>query len=256
VLDPDPPLLLRRGDGTRREVALVTMPPEGDVLAKVASRGAVEVDDLRRINLVGPGAAPPPEVRELSGWWVHLPTYDKWRQKLRALVENDAQRDQLTPGVSQGAVRDALGTSAAHFIDQLAADAGLEQHSGYIRLPRVRIDLGRAEAGVAKLEARLHANPFVAPLAGELDSLGLGVRELAAAERAGRVFRLQGGVVLLPSAPALAIQALAQLPQPFTTSQARQALGTSRRVAIPLLEHLDGIGRTRRIDDEHREVVR
>ena len=78
----------------------------------------------------------------------------------------------------------------------------------------------------------------------------------AAAERARRVLRLQGGVVLLPSAPALAVQALAQLPQPFTTSQARQALSTSRRVAIPLLEYLDGRGWTRRIDDEHREVVR
>jgi selenocysteine-specific elongation factor len=109
---------------------------------------------------------------------------------------------------------------------------------------------------VAKLEARLHADPFLAPLAGDLVALGLGVRELAAAERAQRVLRLEGGVVLLPSAPELAVQALAQLPQPFTTSQARQALGTSRRVAIPLLEHLDGLGRTRRVDDEHREVVR
>ena len=171
-------------------------------------------------------------------------------------MEKDDLRDQLTPGVSQGAVREALGTSAAHFIDQLVADAGLEQHNGYVRLPRARADLGRAEAGVAKLEARLLADPFLAPLAGDLVALGLGVRELAAAERARRVFRLQGGVVLLPSAPDLAIQALAQLPQPFTTSQARQALGTSRRVAIPLLEYLDGRGRTRRIDDEHREVVR
>jgi len=33
-------------------------------------------------------------------------------------------------------------------------------------------------------------------------------------------------------------------------------LSTSRRVAIPLLEYLDGRGRTRRIDDDHREVVR
>jgi selenocysteine-specific elongation factor len=232
------------------------MPPEGDVLAKVADGGAVEADYLRRLNLLGPDAAPPPEVREVSGWWVHLPTYDKWRQQLRALVENDARRDQLTPGVSQGAVRDALGTYAAQFIDQLIADAGLEQYNGYVRLPRARIDLGRAEAGVAKLEARLLANPFLAPLVGDLAALGLGVRELAAAERARRVLRLQGGVVLLPSAPDLAIQALAQLPQPFTTSQARQALGTSRRVAIPLLEHLDARGWTRRVDDEHREVVR
>ncbi|MGX9389740.1 selenocysteine-specific translation elongation factor [Nitrobacteraceae bacterium UC4446_H13] len=256
VLDPDPPQLLRRGAASRRGVALAAMPREGDVLAKVAASGAVEVNYLRRIGLVGPDAAPPPEVRELGGWWVHLAAYDEWRRQLRVLVETDAERDQLTPGVSQGAVRDALGVSAAPFIDRLVADAALEQHSGYVRLPRVRADLGRAEAGVAKLEARLLANPFLAPLAGDLAALGLGVRELAAAERARRVLRLQGGVVLLPSAPTFAIQALAQLPQPFTTSQARQALGTSRRVAIPLLEHLDGRGLTRRVDDEHREVVR
>jgi selenocysteine-specific elongation factor len=109
---------------------------------------------------------------------------------------------------------------------------------------------------VAKLEARLLASPFLAPLAGDLAALGLGVRELAAAERAQRILRLEGSVVLLPSAPERAIRALAQLPQPFTTSQARQALSTSRRVAIPLLEYLDGIGRTRRVDDDHREVVR
>jgi selenocysteine-specific elongation factor len=256
VLDPDPPQLLRRGDSAQRRVVLAAMSSEGDVLTKVASRGAVDADDLRRIGLLGPDAAPPSEVRELNGWWVHLPTYDAWRRQLRSLVEHDAQRDQLTPGVSQGAVRDALGPAAAHFIDQLVADAGLQQHNGYVRLPQARTDLGRAEAGVAKLEARLLATPFLAPKADELAALGLGSRELAAAERVRRVLRLQGGVVLLPSAPTLAVQALAQLPQPFTTSQARQALSTSRRVAIPLLEYLDGRGWTRRIDGEHREVVR
>ena len=35
---------------------------------------------------------------------------------------------------------------------------------------------------------------------------------------------------------------LAGLPQPFTTAEARKALGTTRRVAIPLLEFLDRPG--------------
>ena len=48
---------------------------------------------------------------------------------------------------------------------------------------------------------------------------------------------------------------LAALPQPFTTSQARQALGSTRRVVIPLLEHLDGRGWTERLDTDHRRVV-
>ena len=46
------------------------------------------------------------------------------------------------------------------------------------------------------------------------------------------------------------------LPQPFTPSEARQALGTTRRVVMPLLEHLDGRGWTRRLDGSHRQVVR
>ncbi|WP_369821404.1 SelB C-terminal domain-containing protein [Kocuria sp. CNJ-770] len=62
--------------------------------------------------------------------------------------------------------------------------------------------------------------------------------------------------MLLPTAPALAMRELARLPQPFTTSQARQALGTTRRVAIPLLEHLDARGWTRRLDAGHRTVAR
>ncbi len=192
----------------------------------------------------------------MSGWWVHPPAYDAWRRRLRALVENDVQRDPLSPGVSQGAVRDAIGASATHFLDQLVADTQLELRNGYVQLPLVRANLGRAEAGVATLEARLLAHPFLAPKIDELAALGLGSRELATAERVQRLLRLQGGIVLLPSAPALAIRKLAQLPQPFTTSQARQALETSRRVAIPLLEFLDKRGWTRRIDDEHREVVR
>jgi len=48
---------------------------------------------------------------------------------------------------------------------------------------------------------------------------------------------------------------LRALPQPFTTSQARQALGTTRRVAIPLLEFLDAHGLTDRIDQLTRRVI-
>lgn len=256
VLDPDPPPLRRRGDAARRGVALAGMPPQGDVLAKVARQGAAEVRHLGRLGMLAEDAVPPEEVRVLGGWWVHVPTYDVWRRRLRSLVDSEHERDTLSTGVSQGALRAALGTPAAHFLDQLVLDAGLEQQGGHVRRPGARDDLGPAEPGIAELEARLEEAPFQAPEADDLVALGLGVRELAAAERRGRVLRLPDGVVLLPSAPALAMRTLAALPQPFTTSQARQALGTSRRVVIPLLEHLDGRGWTRRIDEGHREVVR
>jgi selenocysteine-specific elongation factor len=68
--------------------------------------------------------------------------------------------------------------------------------------------------------------------------------------------RLGGDVVLLPSATNEALTRLAALPQPFTASEARQALGTTRRVAIPLLEHLDAQGHTERVDATSRRVSR
>lgn len=256
VVDPDPPKLSRRGDGTRRGVALAGMGSGGDVLAKVALHGAVEEEHLRKLGMLVADEVPPGEVRVIDGWWVHIPTYDDWRRQLRSLVESDHERDHLSTGVSQGAVREALGQLAGHFLDRLIIEAELEQRGGQVRLPGGRDDLGPTEAAVAHLVARLKDVPFQAPEADELAKLGLGVRELAAAERHGRLLRLRDGVVLLPTAPALAMRTLAQLPQPFTTSQARQALETSRRVAIPLLEYLDGRGWTRRIDDQHRAVAR
>src|SRR5699024_3276747 len=96
-------------------------------------------------------------------------------------------------------------------------------------------DLGPAEIAVAKLEAQLAQEPFVAPDAHTLQRLGLGTSELAAAERAGRLLRIDG-IVLLPSAPKQAAKILAQLPGEFTLSEARKALATTRRVAVPLLE--------------------
>jgi selenocysteine-specific elongation factor len=109
---------------------------------------------------------------------------------------------------------------------------------------------------VHALEQRLRTDPFDVPEADDLAALGLASRELAAAERVGRLLRLAEGIVVLPSAPALAMRTLSALPQPFTTSAARQALGMTRRTVIPLLEHLDRRGWTRRLDAGHREVTR
>ncbi len=64
------------------------------------------------------------------------------------------------------------------------------------------------------------------------------------------------GVYLLPTAYGEALRRVAALGGPFTTSEARRALGTTRRVAVPLLEALDAAGRTRRIDATRREVLR
>ncbi|KNX38828.1 selenocysteine-specific translation elongation factor [Luteipulveratus halotolerans] len=254
VLDADPPALTRRGDGVRRTTALADLRPEGDVLAEVARRGVVEVTTLSRLGLATDVC--PADVIAVDGWWAHRPAYDAWAARLHTALDRLHTDDPLAPGLSRGAVRDLLGLPSDAFVDALVRDGGLEQEGGHVRLPGRAGGLGAASSAVAAVESRLRDEPFAAPEADDLTSLGLGARELAAAERLGRLLRLDGGVVLLPNAPALAMRTLATLPQPFTTSGARQALGTTRRVVIPLLEHLDGRGWTRRIDAGHREIVR
>jgi selenocysteine-specific elongation factor len=254
VLDADPPMLLRRGDSGRRAAALAAMDVGGNVATEVARRGAVPESHLCRLGLSTKTV--PAEVRVLGDWWVHEPAYEAWQQRLRAAVDEVHARDPLADGLSRGAARDVLAVPDESLLDSVIRDAGLEQEGGHIRIPGLRDELGHAEAAVSELETRLRAEPFRAPEAYELSALHLGVRELAAAERAGRLLRLRDGVVLLPTAPALAMRELARLEQPFTTSQARQVLSTTRRVAIPLLEHLDARGWTRRLDAGHREVVR
>ncbi len=256
VLDADPPALRRRGDSTRRAAALTEMTSSGDLRGEVARRGAVQEQSLRRLGLLSAaGAAPPDGVRVVHGWWVHNVTYADWQRRLRTALFELHERDRLAAGLSRGAARALLALPDDSLLDAVIRDTGVEQDSGHIRLPGSRNDLGPAESAVTELERRLQADPFHAPEADELTGLHLGVRELAAAERAGRLLRLTDGVVLLPTTPALAMRELARLEQPFTTSQARQVLGTSRRVTIPLLEHLDARGWTRRVDANHRTVV-
>ena len=104
------------------------------------------------------------------------------------------------------------------------------------------------------LSAELALAPFQAPGADRLAELGLDRAALARLSRAGELLVVGEGVALLPGSDDLAVDRLAGLPQPFTTSEARQALDTSRRVVLPLLSHLDRTGRTVRLPDDTRRV--
>ncbi|TQJ61377.1 selenocysteine-specific elongation factor [Arthrobacter sp. SLBN-83] len=257
ILDADPPELRRRGDGAHWAERLSGMDPAGDILGEVAARGAVQVDHLRKLGLLpGHGTEAPQGVRVFGDWWVHAPVLEAWQHRLRAAVEALQEKDPLAPGLSMGAARDLLRLPEEKLLSHVIQGAELEQEGGHVRLPGSHDNLGPIEPAIVQLERRLSATAFHAPEADELAALGLGARELAAAERTGRLLRLRDGVVLLPTAPALAMRTLAGLAQPFTTSQARQALDTTRRIAIPLLEHLDSRGWTKRIDAGHRTVVR
>jgi selenocysteine-specific elongation factor len=110
------------------------------------------------------------------------------------------------------------------------------------------------QRAVDGIRARLALDPFAAPEAGDLAAAGLGVRELAAAVRSGQLVRVADGVYLAPGVAEQARSRLAGIAAPFTLSSARQAWGTSRRVAVPLMEWLDAQGVTSRLPDNTRRL--
>ncbi len=261
ILDADPPPLKRRGAGRRRGAELKSATGVPDLHTEVTRRGAVLAEDLAVLGIPTDDAnAASAWVRREGRWLVATATWERWASALLDILAAQALDDPLDPALSLEAARAAVGVPDVALVTGLAAYAGCPVEHGRVTARpdpsgRGRRDLGPAEPSIAELERRLTANPFDAPERPELDALRLGPREIAAAVRAGRLLRLAGEVLLLPTAPIHAWHILTGLVQPFTTSAARQALGTTRRVAIPLLEYLDEHGWTRRIDAAHREVI-
>lgn len=239
VRDVDPPPLSARGAARARAAELADLPP-GDLASTVRHRRFVTRVDLARRG-VGVPTPLPPGVQDLGGWLGDGAVWADATARLLHAVAADEIADAGSPGLSEQAAVVVCGLPDPALVAPLAAAAGLRRRDG--RLTR----RGAGRSGVPErlrdavrdLTDHLARDPFAAPDAEMLLALGLTTRDLAAMASAGVLVRLPGDVVLLPDAPVRAAGILAGLEQPFTLSAARQALATSRRVAVPLLERLD-----------------
>ena len=252
TVDLRPPELNRRGAARRRAEELSAQESFRDPACYLRRVGFARVEDLDRDGFAT--TAPSQGIIAFRDWWITASQVTRWKHALTDALHAHTAAHPLAPGLPRKAAMDALGLQEEGLLGLAIAAAKAESSEGVLRLPGQQADLGPAERGVAAIEERLKAEPFAAPEADDLTELGLGPKELAAAERAGRLLRLKQGIVLLPSAPEEARRRLAGLEQPFTLSAARQALGTTRRVAIPLLEYLDAQRITRRGDGGQRTL--
>ena len=164
----------------------------------------------------------------------------------RVVIDGGYLRIVAEPGPSRG-------TARRRGACQLGSDAGVSGGCGDVG-PAAASLPPRVASAVQTVLDDLAAAPFAAPDGERLRELGLDARALAAAARAGLLLRIADLIVLAPGADKEAARVLAELPQPFTTSQARQALATSRRVAIPLLEYLDRARVTERLPGDLRRL--
>jgi selenocysteine-specific elongation factor len=252
IRDVDPPPLVARGAARARSIELAA---HGGPVAEVRRRGLVRRDRLVQLGVLEPGVIPD-GIREVGDWLVDPTAWAKLAHRLEDLVAEAAGVDRLGRGLPLAEAAAALELPHPALLGPLAADAGLKLRDGRLLSPTAagpRIP-DQLVAPLAALTARLRKQPFAAPEAADLTALRLAPKDLGALAALGVILRLPGDVVLLPDAPEQAADALRGIDQPFTLSEARRALATTRRVAVPLLEHLDRLRLTVRDPDSRRRT--
>jgi selenocysteine-specific elongation factor len=258
VLDVAPPPLSRRGAGASAAADLDSW-PDPPLAPDLLRRHGL----LRASAVLAMGISEHPE--PVVGEWLADPGY--WADlagRLAEAVTAAVGREPPAPGLTVEAARAALGLPERRLVDALVRPP-LRRRDGLILLTAPDTAPGAASgtrevpatvaAAVRVLLADLADAPFASPDADRLRRLGFDLQAITAADRAGLLLRISNQIVLAPGADVLAGRILGGLPQPFTAAEARQALRTTRRVAIPLLEFLDRAGVTQRLPDDRRRVV-
>lgn len=252
VLDVAPPPLTRRGAAAAAARQLAGWPDHPTAADLLARHGLLRASALLAM---GVRELPPP----VAGEW--LADAERWRalgHQLGELLAGHAAVEPLTAGLPVEAARAALDLPDRRLVAALARPP-FRISAGAVQIVPAELQPGptmpeAAMAAIRVLRADLDAAPFVSPDANRLRKLGLDAGGIAAAVSAGELMRISEHVVLAPGADAAAARILAGLQQPFTAAQARQALGTTRRTVIPLLEFLDAAGLTERLADDRRLV--
>jgi selenocysteine-specific elongation factor len=282
VLDVAPPPLRRRGAAARRAAELAGMTGTPDAAGELRRRG-----HARRTDLLAMGV-PDADLQSLrvpsaGGVLLDPDRATALGARLAEAVAAHDTADPVDPGLPAEAARRALGLPDARLVEVVVrhgggrtdghgpghGTAGRGPEGPRATGPTAALTLtgGRvvASGGTAlppavqraldALRADLRRAPFQAPEAARLAELGLGPRQLASLVRSGALLRIAEGVVLLPGADDRAVEVLAGLGPEFTASAARQALDTTRRVAMPLLELLARTGRTVRTHEGHHRLA-
>lgn len=188
-------------------------------------------------------------------------------QKLDAALENALLRFHAEQPGAMGASKGALAARLPGALSDSAVDALVERartdgrvvvDGGLIGHPRAgggarKLEEQTAEALRGALDAAGAAPPTVAELIAQagVDS-SVAHRALGSLEKAGRIRRVSGELAFATSAYDALEQAAVELLRTqggATAAELRDAMSTTRKYAIPLLEHFDAQGITRRDGD-------
>jgi selenocysteine-specific elongation factor len=255
VLDPAPPprpgataadRLERREKARREEIPALLL----------AERGAVREAELRTLT----GFAEIPGAERVSGWWIS--------ERVRSVAETAAielltahhEANPASEGSDVAEIRHAVADAvrragspgddelAASIVDDLVQRDTIARSGSFLRIPSHRAEVVPGE--LERLTAAVAAGEPTPPSMSELQRNGFARETIESAVRSGALVRIAPDLVLTPAFVERAVDIVREAKDAgITVGDVRARLGTSRKYAVPLMEHLDRTGATRRSGD-------
>jgi len=226
----------------------------------LAERGAVALSDLSR--LAGSGELGKLMRSRTLAW--SAAAWEAAQAAVLAEVGRFHQDQPLVAGLPAPAARRAAleagagwpQAAGAEVVEALVEAGRLLVDRAELRLPGHGVRLDPVQEAVrAKVEAAVSDAGVGMLNEAELAALGADRRLLAVLVRLGVLVSLAPGRYLGSAALDQAVHRLRRAfpeERPFSASEAKEALGTTRKTAIPLLEYLDQHGVTLRAGDRRR----
>lgn len=258
VLDTDPPL--RPGADPAARLAPREEADRGTLAWRLVSdRGAVKASDVLVLCGVDDDEAVRRGAVKLDGWVVSPDLLQDVGEHLISHLASHHEAHPLRLGLDVGEARTVLAERFARFADPGLADALIAHLIGAGEVARegttLRLATHRASTAGREDAERLvqvveGAEP-TPPSVKELIGQGFEEELIKAVCADGRLIRVAPDVVASPAFMARGEAILKQHGSPpgLTVSAFREAMGTSRKYALPILEYFDARGLTRRQGD-------
>jgi selenocysteine-specific elongation factor len=225
----------------------------------VRSRGAIRSSGLLSLSGVGAEEALRRGMLRLGEWLVSPDLLQGTEARLRESIGAHHRARPLSPGMDLAEVRSFLAQNhpalgdpglAEAVVGHLESAGSIVREGTALRLPTHRASTaGREDAD--RLVAAVADAGLAPPTVRELTASGFSRELIRAACAEGRLVRVSPDIVLTPDlvGKAEAIVRSQAGPPGLTVSSFREALGTSRKYALPILEYFDAKGLTRRQGD-------
>jgi selenocysteine-specific elongation factor len=226
----------------------------------IGERGALR--DAELVRLAGSEPSPGADARRVGVWWFDAGTETRLVEDVERTFAEEHRAHPMRPGAdvafARGAVTAALrrrGVSVSDdlvdaFLDEIVRAGTLAREGSAIRLASHRVSLSGREDEVDALVDRVRAAEPAPPTVSELVADGVARDVVEAATSTGRLVRVSADLVMTPEFVHRAEEIVRSLGAgEIRVSAFREQLETSRKFALPLLEHFDAIGVTRRRGD-------